>query len=95
MPAKNLINGVKGKTDPVYDFDEYWIYYSYILYIIIWRFEMGRKKQSTHAQKRLNSKKEKHLIELEKENAQLANLVRDLYEVICKKRIIKVVDVKN
>ena len=56
---------------------------------------MARKKQSAHAQKRLNSKKEKHLIELEKENAQLANLVRDLYEVICKKRIIKVVDVKN
>ena len=56
---------------------------------------MERKKQFAHAQKRLNSTKEMRLIELEKENAQLANLVRDLYEVIRQKGIIKVVDVKN
>jgi len=56
---------------------------------------MERKKQSAHVQKRLNSTKKMRLIELEKENTHLANLVRDLYEVICKKGIIKVAGVKN
>ena len=50
---------------------------------------MNRKKDSKHFQRRSSVDIEKRLIELEKQNTELVHLVKDLYEVILKKGIIK------